>query len=176
MLLKQYRESTKKQFSNIALKIQPCQIQKWRKEENQLREQKKYFPKAGSLRKGRALNNKEQEQKVFAQKRSPGLAVSTNTIVEKALYLDAGFKNVNAKILLHWLYLYLSRRYLDCRMATRTNQKLNGHLLEVWLSFFQKLMQNFNAAEVFQDVPPCMFENRHETTVIFEAKKPNISF
>lgn len=96
--------ATTKHFSNTALYIQPSQKRKWEREEQELREKAKVNPNAGSLHKGRAVGNENLEQEVYdwiVQQEFSRLAVSTTSIVAKALPLDPGFKQADVRKLYH---------------------------------------------------------------------------
>lgn len=57
-------KATARYISNNALKIQPSQFQKWRKEEHKLGEKAKSNPKSGSLYRERDVDNKDLENVV----------------------------------------------------------------------------------------------------------------
>lgn len=154
--------------------MQASQIRKWKKEESRLRLKSNINPNANSVHAGRKVDNRDFEQLIYdwiVKQRNAELAVSTSAIIAKALSMDGSFKDGCEKKLRYWVYPFLSRWNLSCRMATRTGQRLNGHLLSVRQSFSEGIRTQFLEGGQYCDVPPDMFVNMDETAVYFEAKE-----
>lgn len=69
-----------------------------------------------------------------------------------------------------WVYPYLKRWNLSCLIATRTGQKLSGHMLTVGKSFSENICKALSIGGAYETVCPKRFVYMDETTVLFEAK------
>lgn len=90
----------------------------------------------------------------------------------KSLSLDPSFKKVDLKKFLFWVYSFLIRFKLSCRLATRIYQKLSGHLQAVRKDSVQQLTKRFWSNGLYENVHLLLFINKDETTIYF-ALKPN---
>lgn len=166
-------KATARHFSTSAITIRPAQIRVWIKQEHFLIEKMTTNPKACSIHHGRLVENVALEKDVFdwiVHQREAEIAVSTTSIISKALSLDSNFKDHDQKKLQHWVYPFMARWKLTCRMATRVGQKLNGHLLSVREGFSEVLRLKFKSGGAYETVPSSRFVNMDETAVFFEAK------
>lgn len=105
----------------------------------------------------------------IVEKRQAELVVSTVSIISKALSLQPSFKDNNPKTLKSWVFTFLSRFHLSCRMATRTGQSLNGHLPIVKQEYTENFMKKFSSSGEYSNISPQCFVNTDETALYFEA-------
>lgn len=164
---------TARHFSTRDTTYQPSQIRKWLREKTKLELKAKSNPKALSLHEGRNVENESLEMDVFdwiLAQRQAEISVSTAGIIAKALSLDSNFKGKEDNTLRSWVYRFLARWNLSCRMTTHVGQKLHGHLIEVKQNFVAVLKKKFSNIGCYSTVPSSMFVNMDETAIFFEAR------
>lgn len=90
-------------------------------------------PKALSTHTGPNVENHELDAKIYGllfQRREAEIVILTAEIIVKASSVESGFKEEKYK-LSHSVYPSLAGWKLSCKMATRVDQNLCGHLLTI---------------------------------------------
>lgn len=169
-----YIKATTNFFSNRSSKVQPSQICMCRKEQTLLRQKQDLNPKAFSVHVGRKNKNENLEKALYdwiVHQREQQLAVSSMSIIAKALCLQPNFENNSQKLLWFWVYPLLSRYNLSCLIGTHTGQNLNGHFLSVRKRFPDCLRAKFVSEGIYHKLSAAMFVNMDETVVFFKCKQ-----
>ncbi len=77
--------------------------------------------------------------------RDAELAVSTLDIVDKAMSIDANFRDGNQVRLMGWVYDFMKRRRLCVRTRTRKSQITNAAMQSVKRDYNRRIMTSYNA-------------------------------
>ena len=128
-------------------KVQPSQIRRWRRNIQEITQLAEQNPKRLNVHKGRKILAPDLEEEVYTwiiAQRNAELAVSTLNIIDKAMTIDANFRNGNRVRLMGWVYDFMKRRRLSVRVRTRKSQITNAAMQSVKQDYNRRVMTSFN--------------------------------